>query len=109
MADQPLRDAEYVAAEEWWEGSYDAIVWRDQMREEGYAELPYEGFERGSSDPVNMICEQRWRPVRYQGWVPSRLWDEATPSTYSYRPSKALLAEVRQVEVEMGVGSGDAS
>lgn len=63
-----------------WRDYEGADDWVDQWRKQGYAELPHRDASDEYHDVVVFISEMRWRPPQYEGWLPSRLWDEATPS-----------------------------
>lgn len=73
-------NADYALdVDDYWEGSYDGQDWRWQVEQDGYAVLPYD-HHPAPGDTATVVSESRWVPVTYSGWVPSRLWDAATPT-----------------------------
>ena len=62
-----------------WESSY-VFEWEDQLERYGYVVFNEEEDYETPAAWMAKLVEWRWTPPEFTNWLPSRMWDTATPS-----------------------------
>ena len=74
-----MSDFTIEEAREIWECSY-IFEWEDQLERYGYVVFDEEEDYETPAAWMAKLCEWRWTPPQFTNWLPSRMWDKATPS-----------------------------
>lgn len=78
-----------------WECSY-VFEWEDQLERYGYVVFDDEEDYESPAAWMAKLVEWRWSPPQFINWLPSRMWDQATPSQGGLQLTAVGMAWLKQ-------------